>query len=99
MDVSLEAAADRLADLINERVHHAVVHVAALLAPRNDARAQEQSKMPRDVGLTGPNLPHDLDHAALTLPEHIQDAEPGRVGEHAQPPRHGLEELFRQSHA
>ena len=94
VDVGAEAAADRLADLVNERIHDAIEDLPPLWSPRHEARVEQQGEMPRHVRLTGPGRPDDLDHASLTLPEAIQDSKTGRVGEESQPLRHRFEEFL-----
>jgi hypothetical protein len=96
--VGAETAADRLADLVDEGIHDVIVGLPALGSSRHEARTQQQGEMPGHVGLTGAGRPYDLDDAAFTIPEHIQDAKAGGVGEEAQAVGHRFEELLWQFH-
>ncbi len=74
------------------------MHVPALLPPADDAGAQEQPQVPRDVRLAGADLRRDLEHARLAPAQHVEDPQASRVGEDAQSLRHRLEHLVDQIH-
>ena len=95
VDVGAQATADRLADLVDERIHDAIVDLPTLRPPRHEARVQQQGEMSRHVGLTGAGRPHDLDDAPLPVPKRVQDAKTGRIGEESQPFRQRFEEFLR----
>ncbi len=89
----------RPADLDELLVHDPVVHGVALAAPADHTGRVHQRKMPRHIGLRGPRGRDDLRDRALLPADRVEDAQPRRLGQHAEIARdHGehLVELVRR---